>query len=200
VPYGVDLYHCTLNGMVALTFDDGPYIYTTSLLDVLARNSVKATFFVVGDNGGKGQIQDPSTGYPAIIRRMVADGHQVGSHTWGHQDLATLTAQQRRDQIILNEIALVEILGYFPTYMRPPYTSWNAESLVELGNLGYHVVSQCSVFSQSCVARTNTRPLSVQLRHRYPGLGWRLLLRPERLHLHSLAEQSGIVLLDITRT
>ncbi|KAB5577876.1 hypothetical protein GE09DRAFT_952469 [Coniochaeta sp. 2T2.1] len=139
VPYGVDLSHCTLNGMVALTFDDGPYVYTPALLDVLAQNSVRATFFVVGDNGGKGQIQDPSTGYPAIIRRMIAEGHQIGSHTWGHQDLAVLTAQQRRDQIILNEIALVEILGYFPTYMRPPYTSWNADALLELGELGYHV-------------------------------------------------------------
>ena len=64
--------------MVALTFDDGPYVYTPALLDILAANNAKATFFVVGDNGGKGQIQDPSTGYPAIIRRMIAEGHQVG--------------------------------------------------------------------------------------------------------------------------
>lgn len=140
MPYGVDLYHCTLNGMVALTFDDGPYIYTPALLDTLASNNVKATFFVVGDNGGKGQIQDPSTGYPDIIRRMVAEGHMVGSHTWGHQDLATLTADQVRDQMLLNEQALVEILGFFPTYMRPPYTSWNADVLQVLGELGYHVV------------------------------------------------------------
>lgn len=126
--------------MVALTFDDGPYIYTPALLDTLASNNVKATFFVVGDNGGKGQIQDPSTGYPDIIRRMVAEGHMVGSHTWGHQDLATLTADQVRDQMLLNEQALVEILGFFPTYMRPPYTSWNADVLQVLGELGYHVV------------------------------------------------------------
>jgi peptidoglycan/xylan/chitin deacetylase (PgdA/CDA1 family) len=143
VPYGVDLYHCTLNGMVALTYDDGPYVFTPDLLDILARNGVKATFFVVGDNGGKGQIQDPSTGYPAIIRRMIAEGHQVGSHTWSHPDMATLTAQQQRDQMIRNEIALVDILGFFPTYMRPPYTSWNADTLIEMGKLGYHVVGLC---------------------------------------------------------
>ncbi len=128
-------------GKVALTFDDGPYIYTSDLLNLLKSNNVTATFFVVGANGGKGQIQDPATGYPAIIQRMRTDGHQIGSHTWSHQDLSALTAQQRHDQIIRNEIALTDILGYFPTYLRPPYTRWNNDVLNDLKTLGYHVVS-----------------------------------------------------------
>lgn len=131
--------------MVALTFDDGPYIYTADLLDLLQKNNVTATFFVVGANGGKGQIENAGTGYPAIIQRMIADGHQVGSHTWSHQDLATLTATQRHDQIVWNEMALVDILGFFPTYLRPPYTDWNQAALNDLLALGYHVVRDQSL-------------------------------------------------------
>jgi peptidoglycan/xylan/chitin deacetylase (PgdA/CDA1 family) len=140
VPYGVEISHCTVPGKVALTFDDGPYIYTSDMLDLLKANNVNATFFVVGANGGKGEIQDPNTGYPAIIRRMIAENHQVGSHSWSHQDLTSGTVQQRRDQIIKNEIAFNDILGMWPTYFRPPYTLENAYLLNDLKNLGYHVV------------------------------------------------------------
>lgn len=139
VPYGVSLRTCSVPGKVALTFDDGPYIYTSDLLDLLKARGVKATFFIVGNNGGKGQINDPKTGYPALIRRMHKEGHQIGSHTWSHQDLSALTRQQRYDQIIKNEMALGDILGFFPTYLRPPYMSCSADCLADLGDLGYHV-------------------------------------------------------------
>lgn len=140
VPYGVDISHCSVKGKVALTFDDGPYLYTTELLDLLKSNSVRATFFVVGNNGGKGHINDPSSGYPAIIRRMIADGHQVASHTWSHQDLNAATADQRRAQIINNEIALNSILGVIPTYFRPPNTRCGPDCYNDLKSFGYHVV------------------------------------------------------------
>jgi peptidoglycan/xylan/chitin deacetylase (PgdA/CDA1 family) len=144
VPYGVDISHCSVNGKVALTFDDGPYIYTVELLDLLKRNNVRATFFIVGNNAGKGQINDPKSGYVPIIQRMVADGHQVGSHTWSHADLNALNPQQRRDQIINNEIALNGVLGVIPTYFRPPYTRCSADCYNDLKSLGYHVVSGIS--------------------------------------------------------
>ena len=100
----------------------------------------QATFFVTATNGGKGQIQVESTGLPAIIKRMHAEGHQIGSHSWSHQDFKAITPQQRRDQIVKNEISLVDILGFFPTYMRLPYSSWNDEVLADLGKFGYHVI------------------------------------------------------------
>jgi peptidoglycan/xylan/chitin deacetylase (PgdA/CDA1 family) len=106
---------------------------------------VHATFFVVGNNGGKGQIEDSNSGYVPIIRRMITDGHQVGSHTWSHQDFSIITAQQRRDQIVKNEMALIDILGFFPTYLRPPYTRWTADALADLKTFGYHVVSNPSL-------------------------------------------------------
>jgi len=141
VPYGVSILHCAVPGKVALTFDDGPYIWTNDLLDTLKANNVKATFFVVGNNGGKGQINNPNTGYPEVIQRMYAEGHQIGSHTWSHQDMSTLTYQQRMDQIIKNEMALTDILGFFPTYFRPPYESCNSDCLADLKTMGYHVVN-----------------------------------------------------------
>jgi peptidoglycan/xylan/chitin deacetylase (PgdA/CDA1 family) len=49
---------------------------------------------------------------------MVADGHQIGSHTWSHQDLSTLDATRFQNQIVYNEMAFRNILGFFPTYMR----------------------------------------------------------------------------------
>lgn len=140
VPYGASITHCTTNGKVALTFDDGPYVYTSDLLDLLKKTNIRATFFVVGNNGGKGQVEQGSS-YPAIIQRMYKDGHQIGSHSWSHQDLGAITAQQRRDQILRNEVAFVDILGFFPTYFRPPYTSCPDGCTKDLNDLGYHIVS-----------------------------------------------------------
>jgi len=140
VPYGANIAHCAVLGKVALTFDDGPYIYTKDMLDLLKRNNVHATFFLVGNNGGKGQINNPAAGYVPIVQRMIADGHQIGSHSWSHQDLQAATPAQRRSQIINNEIALADILGVLPTYFRPPYTNCDAACLSDLGALGYHVV------------------------------------------------------------
>lgn len=49
---------------------------------------------------------------------MIAEGHQIASHTWSHQNQSQLTTSQYKDQIIWNEIAIADVLGYFPTYMR----------------------------------------------------------------------------------
>ncbi len=75
---GAGISQCQKAGQLAITFDDGPYNYTSHLLDVLAAHGVKATFFITGNNLSKGQIDINSTGWPALIRRMHAEGHQVG--------------------------------------------------------------------------------------------------------------------------
>lgn len=73
------------------------------------------------------------------MKRMVSDGHQVASHTWSHQRLTQISDAQLDNQIIYNEIAFADILGYFPTYMRPPYSASNERVDRRLGELGYHV-------------------------------------------------------------
>jgi hypothetical protein len=75
VPYGTIITRCSVPGTFALTFDDGPFIYTDELLNLLASNGVKATFFVNGQNLAS------IFSFTSTIQRMVNDGHQVASHT-----------------------------------------------------------------------------------------------------------------------
>jgi peptidoglycan/xylan/chitin deacetylase (PgdA/CDA1 family) len=145
---GKQLYYvgkCELKGLqvpgtVAITFDDGPYNFTSHILDLLDSYGAKATFFISGNNIGKGQIDIESNGWSAVIKRMHNSGHQIASHTWSHQDLSTLPKQQLRDQIYSNEMALRNILGFFPQYMRPPYSSCTALCQEVLESTGYHII------------------------------------------------------------
>jgi peptidoglycan/xylan/chitin deacetylase (PgdA/CDA1 family) len=72
IPYGAYIHHCYVPGTVALTFDDGPYIFTEELLDILAAYGAKATFFVNGYNLANNEW---------LLRRVVNEGHQLASHT-----------------------------------------------------------------------------------------------------------------------
>jgi len=133
------MYDCNVAGTVALTYDDGPYIYTNDILDIFAKYNAKATFFITGNNNGKGEIDNSANAWPAVIKRMYSDGHQIASHTWSHQDLSAITSAQRKQQMTYNEMALRNILGFFPTYMRPPYSSCNGACQADMGSLGYHI-------------------------------------------------------------
>jgi peptidoglycan/xylan/chitin deacetylase (PgdA/CDA1 family) len=132
---GTIYYKCTTPGVVAVTFDDGPYIYTDSVLDQLKAAGQQATFFINGNNYG--YIYD----YNSTIQRYVNEGHQVGSHTWDHADLTTLTNAQIVSEMTQIEVALYNILGYFPRYMRPPYLATNANVLSILGNMAPSLLS-----------------------------------------------------------
>jgi len=75
---------CTVPNSFAITFDDGPSIWTHELLDYLAIKNIKATFFVNGLNYNL--ITDPPIA--AIVKRAHDEGHQIGSHTWAHADIS----------------------------------------------------------------------------------------------------------------
>ncbi|KAI1333692.1 hypothetical protein F5Y15DRAFT_410175 [Xylariaceae sp. FL0016] len=137
---GVGIYDCVNKGDIAVTFDDGPYNFTNDLLDKFAEYEAKATFFITGNNLGKGKINDPDKPWLTVIQRMAAEGHQIASHTWSHENYSQLTAAQFKNQMVWNEIAFNDILGYFPTYMRPPYSICPAACQTQLANLGYHAV------------------------------------------------------------
>lgn len=72
---------------------------------------------------------------------MYNNGHQVASHTWSHADLCNITSTQRRNEMYKLEMAVRNILGVIPTYMRPPYSSCTAACGCEadLRELGYHI-------------------------------------------------------------
>ncbi|KAH8696341.1 putative chitin deacetylase [Talaromyces proteolyticus] len=159
VPYGQEVYSCQAPYTFAMTFDDGPNQYTSDLLDILEAFNAKATFFITGVNSGKGQIDDFGRPWGKLIQRMHHGGHQIASHTWSHQDLNTITPSQRRDQLVKNEAALRNILGGFPTYMRPPYSNCDDDCLDDLAELGYHVI----FFNIDTNDYKNDNPEAIQL-------------------------------------
>ena len=98
---------------VSLTFDDGPDpLYTPQILDVLAQKGVTATFFVTGRNGA---------GQTELLRRIVAEGHLIGSHTYSHLD--TATAPDWRFYLEINAIQrlVAGATGRGTTLYRSPY-------------------------------------------------------------------------------
>jgi len=107
----------TSQPIMALTFDDGPHpANTPRLLDMLRSFNVKATFFVTGDNARR---------YPDILRRMVAEGHEIGNHTMTHVKLTTISPSQVREEIIATQQAVKSATGLYPRSFRPPYGATN---------------------------------------------------------------------------
>jgi peptidoglycan-N-acetylglucosamine deacetylase len=108
-------------GKVALTFDDGPHkVHTPRILDSLARANVKATFFVTGEN---------ATRYPQIIQRIVREGHQLGNHSWKHDNLRPMTEAQVGADLKRTQEAVDKALGYHYELqqMRPPYGAFDVD-------------------------------------------------------------------------
>jgi peptidoglycan-N-acetylglucosamine deacetylase len=98
---------------VALTFDDGPCApFTGQILDVLKEYHVPAAFFVCGKN-----VET----FPDLARRMVAEGHTVGNHTFSHPFLYFRTRRAMRDEIVRTQQAIETATGVRPRLFRPPY-------------------------------------------------------------------------------
>ncbi|KAJ4509413.1 hypothetical protein HRR83_006409 [Exophiala dermatitidis] len=142
VAYGGIVSNCRLPKVIALTYDDGPSENTEELLDLLKEANAHATFFVSGNNNGKGAI-DQTPRWTDAIKRMAEEGHQIASHGWSHADLDRTPSDGRKLEMVKNERALSNILNKYPTYMRPPYLRCNNETgcLRDMRALGYHVVS-----------------------------------------------------------
>jgi peptidoglycan/xylan/chitin deacetylase (PgdA/CDA1 family) len=105
----------TSGGRVALTFDDGPDPSTTPrILATLRRHDIKATFFVVGS-----QVER----HPALLRRIIEEGHTIGNHSYDHADMSYLTPGQIRLELQRTQKAVDKALGYHyqMKIMRPPY-------------------------------------------------------------------------------
>ena len=98
---------------IAITFDDGPVVPNTPrLLDMLAARGIKATFFTVGYNVAR---------HPNIIRRIVAEGHEIANHTWNHPKLSGMSDSGVRSELQRSHDALTNITGTAPRMYRPPY-------------------------------------------------------------------------------
>lgn len=98
---------------IAMTFDDGPHPRNTPrLLDMLRQRNIKATFYVIGGNVKM---------YPDITRRIVAEGHEIGNHTWTHRKLTLLSDSEVRSEMSRTRDIIMSATGVQPRTVRPPY-------------------------------------------------------------------------------
>lgn len=106
---------------VALTFDDGPSAaYTPKVLDILKRHGAKATFFVLG------QL---AVNHKDILARAVAEGHEVGAHTWSHINMSSSSDEKIISEMDRTNAVITEAIGRRPLIMRPPYGATNKHIL-----------------------------------------------------------------------
>ena len=132
-PKQITFSQCHVDGpFIAMTFDDGPHASNTPrLLDMLKQRSIKATFFV-------GQCAQE---YPAIMKRIVADGHEVANHSWSHPLLTKMGEGSVTDQIQKTHDAIVNTTGVAPKLMRPPYGGFTANQRAWAnGKWGYKII------------------------------------------------------------
>lgn len=97
--------------VVALTFDDGPAPLTGPILDVLRRERVPATFFLIGQQVASGA---------GLVKRMLAEGHMVATHSWNHANLSG-GGGLAAGQLSSTSAAIVRATGFRPCLFRAPY-------------------------------------------------------------------------------
>jgi len=114
--------------VLALTFDDGPDpTWTPAMLDVLKKEHVPATFFVIGVEVDR---------YPDIVRREYADGDEIGNHTYTHPDFDQASKTQIEFELNLTQRLLESDLGVKTLLFRPPYgIDEEPETAEEVANL-----------------------------------------------------------------
>ncbi|GAA3785759.1 glycosyltransferase [Streptomyces phyllanthi] len=97
---------------VALTFDGGPDpVWTPRLLDLLRRNNARATFFLMGSKAAR---------YPELVRRIRAEGHEIGSNTYTGAVLGETSPSRFAAELDLTQTALAGTAGVNPTLLRMP--------------------------------------------------------------------------------
>jgi cellulose synthase/poly-beta-1,6-N-acetylglucosamine synthase-like glycosyltransferase/peptidoglycan/xylan/chitin deacetylase (PgdA/CDA1 family)/spore germination protein YaaH len=124
---------------IALTFDDGPDpLYTPQVLDILHREQVPATFFIVGLNGDLNA---------QLLQRIVDEGHEIGNHTFTHPNVARISPQLLSLELNATERLFESRLGRRSVLFRPPYaedvepeTPEQVQPLLVTSDLGYYTI------------------------------------------------------------
>jgi peptidoglycan-N-acetylglucosamine deacetylase len=153
---------------IALTFDDGPdELNTPMILDILAEKNVSATFFLLGENVEL---------FPEVTKRIHNEGHQIGNHSWSHDNFReTENEQVLNKEILPTSEKIEEITGIYPKLLRPPFGAINDDTIKTLGEKNWQIVNWSIDSYDWHISRDN------------PG---EIVNRMERLH-----HPGGIVLL-----
>ncbi|ORX57435.1 glycoside hydrolase/deacetylase [Hesseltinella vesiculosa] len=127
---------CTSPNQFALTFDDGPYEFTSALIDYLVSEDVVATFFVNGNDYWSDEAE-----IDQVLQKAFSHNMEIASHTYTHPDLSTLSDDEVRKQMTDNENVIMKAIGKKPAVMRPPYGSVTDRQIKVLNDIGYSVVT-----------------------------------------------------------
>ncbi len=115
-------------GELALTFDDGPNpVWTPRLLELLAVQQIRATFFLLGSRAHTA---------PDLVRRIVAAGHLLGNHSWDHPILALTPRAHILEELRRTSDSLEQITGRLTRYFRPPFGARRPAVLLAARELG----------------------------------------------------------------
>ena len=162
----------TTSKVVALTFDDGADgANTNKILDILAKNNVKATFFLTGSGANH---------HPQYIKNIAAKGHQLGNHSYTHPDFTKSTATQMKSELDRTEALVKSITGKTTKpIFRAPFGAVNSAVLNGVGAAGYGYTIQWNIdtidwkgltASQiNTKVQTNIKPGSIVLMHTGAG-------------------------------
>lgn len=116
----------------ALTFDDGPSNITEEVLNILKKHNAKATFFWQGQNLAK---------HPELVRRAIAEGHELANHSWDHTNSDQLNNEQLwKEQVFPTSQRFDSLYEYKAQFFRPPYGSIAPEQVKSLGEKGIRTV------------------------------------------------------------
>lgn len=117
---------------IFLTFDDGPIPEITEwVLDILKSEEIKATFFCIGDNIKK---------HPEVYKRILAEGHQIGNHTFNHLNGWKTETNHYIDNFKLCETECLKLNTEHSFLFRPPYGKIKPSQTKAIRNLGYKII------------------------------------------------------------
>lgn len=118
--------------VVALTFDDGPSPrWTPEILDILGKENVKATFFMIGEHVLR---------YPEVARRVAVEGHEIGNHSFDHKGIFFYTPEEAKKEVVDCEKVIQSVTGVTTKYFRPPKAWINDEEKAVFRDMGYKVI------------------------------------------------------------
>lgn len=183
----------------AITFDDAPDPrFTPQLLDILARHRVRATFFIVGSR---------ARSYPALVQRIVREGHLIGNHSDTHALLVKLSQAGFEHQIVRTDQTLYRLTGRRPRFIRPPYgeispkhVGWARQHGYIVANWNVDAVDWRNTKSRTILAnvRKTLQPGSIILLHAGGGTGQDLSGTIEALpQLITMLRRQGYQLLTL---
>jgi len=104
---------CRGQKYIALSFDDGPSVTTSAVLDVLEANGVPASFFVIGCNIDRESAE--------IMKRAVSLGCDIESHSLTHPYMSRITEEEIRAEMAVTDALIATYIGKVPEFFRPPY-------------------------------------------------------------------------------